>query len=111
MTTDHVVADLALRAALMGLAVDMESAGAARACARAGVPFAVIRAVTDRTGDRMPDLAGVVDDAGNVHAMRLAGRLITHPGAIPLWVRLARGASAARRGLVPAVTRALADAA
>ena len=93
------------------LAVDMESAGAARACARAGVPFAAIRAVTDRTGDRLPDLAGVVDDAGDIHAMRIAGRLIIHPGQIPAWVRLARGASAARRGLVPAVTRALADAA
>ena len=111
VTTDHVVSDPVARAELMCLAVDMESAGAARACARAGVPFAAIRAVTDRTGDRLPDLAGVVDDAGDIHAMRIAGRLIIHPGQIPAWVRLARGASAARRGLVPAVTRALADAA
>ncbi len=98
-------------AALDGLAVDMESAGAARACAAAGVPFAAIRAVTDRAGDVLPRLDGLVDDAGRVHRGRMARRLVTHPDEIAAWARLARGASAARRGLVPAITAALAGTA
>ena len=43
--------------------------------------------------------------------MAMARRLVTHPTEITAWARLARGANAARRGLVPAVTAMLADAA
>jgi len=111
LTTLHLVSDPSMRASLDGLAVDMESAGAARACAAAGIPFAAIRAVTDRAGDVLPRLDGLVDDAGRVHRGRMARRLVTHPNEIAAWARLARGASAARRGLVPAITAALAGAA
>lgn len=111
VTTDHVVSDPAGRLALGGIAVDMESAGTARACARAGIPFAAIRAVTDRAGDVLPDLGGVVDERGDVHALRVLGRMARHPSDVTAWMGLARGARAARRGLVPAVAAALADAA
>lgn len=111
VTTGHVVTDPAARAALDGVAVDMESAGIARACARAGVPFAAIRAVTDRAGDVLPNMDGVVDEAGHVHGLAMARRLATHPGEITAWARLARGAGAARRGLVPAMSAALAGCA
>jgi len=111
VTTDRVVSDPAGRRALRGLAVDMESAGTARACARAGIPFAAIRAVTDRVGDVLPDLGGVVDERGDVHALRVLGRMARHPSDVAAWMGLARGARAARRGLVPAVAAALADAA
>ncbi len=108
VTADRVVPDPVQRRALPGLAVDMESAGTARACARAGIPFAALRAVTDRAHDVLPDLAGVVDARGDVHAWRVLGRMATRPGDIPGWIGLARGAAAARRGLVPAVAAALA---
>lgn len=111
VTTPRVVGDPTARAALDGVAVDMESAGIARACARAGVPFAAVRAVTDRAGDVLPDFEGLVDDAGRVHGMAMTRRLVAHPTQIAAWARLARGANAARRGLVPAVTAMLADAA
>jgi len=111
VTTPGVVSDRAARAALAGVAVDMESAGIARACARAGVPFAAVRAVTDRAGDVLPRFDGLVDEAGRVHGMAMARRLIAHPSEIAAWTRLARGANAARRGLVPAVTAMLAGAA
>ena len=111
VTAARVVGNPAARASLDGVAVDMESAGVARACARAGVPFAAVRAVTDRAGDVLPDFAGVVDDTGRVHRMAMARRLVMHPAEIAAWTRLARGASAARRGLVPAVTAMLADSA
>lgn len=111
VTVARVVADPAARAHLDGIAVDMESAGAARACARAGVPFAAIRAVSDRQGDVLPDLAGLIDPAGRVRARRIAGRIASRPAEFPAWVRLARGARAAGRALVPAVSAALAEAA
>jgi adenosylhomocysteine nucleosidase len=111
VTTPGVVSDRAARAALAGVAVDMESAGIARACARAGVPFAAVRAVTDRAGDVLPHFDGLVDEDGRVHGMAMARRLVAHPSEIAAWTRLARGANAARRGLVPAVTAMLADAA
>ena len=111
VTADRVVSQPAERRALDGLVVDMESAGTARACARAGIPFAAIRAVTDRADDVLPDITGVVDDRGDVHPLRVLGRLIRRPSDIAAWARLARGARAARRGLVPAVAAALGDAA
>lgn len=111
VTTARVVTDPAARAALDGVAVDMESAGIARACARAGVPFAAIRAVTDRAGDVLPHMDGVLDDHGHVHGLAMARRLAAHPREITAWARLARGAGAARRGLVPAMSAALAGAA
>jgi len=111
VTSREVVSDPAARRRLAGVAVDMESAGTARACMRAGVPFAAIRAVTDRADDRLPDMAGVVDDAGGVHPLTALRRVARRPSDIAAWVRLARGAHAARRGLVPAVAAVLADAA
>ncbi len=111
VTAHQVVSDPAARERLDGIAVDMESAGTARACMQAGIPFAVIRAVTDRADDRLPDMAGVVDDAGGVHPFTALRRVARRPSDIAAWVRLARGAHAARRGLVPAVAAVLADAA
>jgi adenosylhomocysteine nucleosidase len=111
VTAHQVVSDPGARGQFNGIAVDMESAGTARACTRAGIPFAVIRAVTDRAGDRVPDIAGVVDDEGGVHPLAALRRIAAHPSDIPAWMGLARGARAARRGLVPAVAAALAGAA
>ena len=110
VTSHEVVSDPAARGRLGGIAVDMESAGTARACVRAGIPFAAIRAVTDRADDRLPDMAGVVGDDGGVHPLAAIRRVVRRPSDIPAWVRLARGAHAARRGLVPAVAAVLADA-
>jgi hypothetical protein len=56
-------------------------------------------------------MEGVVAPDGSVHPARVIGRLASRPGDIAAWVRLARGARAARRGLVPAVASALAGAA
>lgn len=111
VTTDAVVSAPSERARIRGLAVDMESAGTARACARAGVPFAAIRAVTDRADDELPDIRGVVDPDGSVHPLRALGRMVRRPSDIRRWAALARGARAARRTLVPAVAAALGHAA
>lgn len=110
VTVPSVVGDPAARRALGGTAVDMESAGTARACAQAGIPFAAIRAVTDRAHDVLPPLEGVVDDRGVAHPMRVLSQLARHPSHVGAWIGLARGARAARGGLVPAVAGALGQA-
>jgi uridine phosphorylase len=107
VTSPAVAGTPADRRRLPGTAVDMESAGTARACARAGIPFAAIRAVTDRAEDRLPDITGVVDSHGAVHPWRALRRLVAHPSEVGGWVSLALGARAARRSLVPAVAAAL----
>lgn len=111
VTTTGVASTPGERGRLRGTAVDMESAGAARACARAGVPFAAIRAVTDRSDDVLPDMRGVVDADGTVHPLRALRRMVGRPSDIRRWITLAGGARAARRGLVPAVAAALGQAA
>lgn len=110
-TTPNVVSHPAARAELVGIAVDMESAGVARACARAGIPFAAIRAVTDRADDILPNLNGLIAPSGDIHRLRIVRRVVTRPSEIAVWTRLARGARVARRGLVPAVAAALAGVA
>lgn len=107
VTVPRVVSDPDARRALAGVAVDMESAGTARACAEAGVPFAAIRAVTDRAHDALPPLDGVVDECGVAHPMRVLAQMARHPSQLGAWIGLALGARAARGGLVPAVAGAL----
>lgn len=111
VTVPAVVSDPQARRALEGVAVDMESAGTARACAQAGIPFAAIRAVTDRAHDVLPPLDGVVDQRGVAHPLRVLSHVARHPSQLGAWIGLARGARAARGGLVPAVAGALGRAA
>ena len=62
-------------------AVDMESAGWAKAAARAGVPFKIIRVIFDSADDDVPSFIGDTVDRGAIvrHAL-------LHPSVIPvLW--------------------------
>ncbi len=66
------------------LALDMESAGFARAAAEAAVPFLAVRVISDAAGDRLPDepwrLVTVDGRAPLGRALRYLGR---RPGALP----------------------------
>lgn len=82
---------------LGALAVDVESG----AVARAGVPFAVLRAVCDPAGRGLPEAALVAMDAGGrVQALRVLRAVLRRPHEIAGLVRLARDAGQARRALV-----------
>ena len=96
------------RAALHGLAVDLESAALARAAGEAEIPFLAIRAVTDRYRDRVPDLAGMLDHVGRPDRRRLAVFLARNPREIPRLVQLGRGANRAGRALAEHVGTLLA---
>ncbi len=93
-----------LRAASDAVAVDMESHRVAALATRTGVPFVVIRAVSDSADRRIPPwaMAGVRAD-GSVAMAAMIGGALTHPLDIPGLIGLARDSAkalATLRGVV-----------
>lgn len=95
------------RAALQGLAVDMESAALARAARDADVPFIAIRAISDRFRDRIPDIAGMLDHVGRPDRSALIAFALHNPREIPRLIRLGRSAKRASTALTDAVATLL----
>jgi adenosylhomocysteine nucleosidase len=93
-------AKAALRRATGADAVDLESA----AVARAGLPFAVLRAVCDPAHRDLPHAAvAALDAAGRVGALRVALAAVMHPQELPSLIRLGQDAARARRALLARV--------
>ena len=89
-------------------AVDMESGAVAEAAAKAGVPFAVLRAICDTAARDLPPAAMVaLDETGAISPWRLMGSLLRDPRQIPALIALGRDAALARRTLL-AMAKALA---
>jgi adenosylhomocysteine nucleosidase len=90
----------ALRRATGADAVDLESAAAARA----GVPFAALRAVCDPAARNLPHAALVALDArGRIGVLRVLAAALTHPAELPTLLRLAGDAVRGRRALLARV--------
>jgi adenosylhomocysteine nucleosidase len=72
------------------VAVDLESAGVARLCGDAGVPFAIIRAIGDPAERDLPPaaLVGLKPD-GQVDLAAVLRSVLLAPGQIPALVRVA----------------------
>jgi adenosylhomocysteine nucleosidase len=85
------------------VAVDMETAAAARWCQREGIPFGCVRAVSDAAEDGLsPGLAAALA-GGRVSALRLAAGLVRSPSMVrELW-RLARHTARAGERLAAAL--------
>jgi len=79
--------------------VDMESYWVGRVAADQGIPFLVARAILDELGDRLPDLANIVDDTGAVTRGRALRHLLSRPQEAPGLVRLAASARRASQTL------------
>jgi adenosylhomocysteine nucleosidase len=99
-TTDELLLDPASHADLRAdgvVALDMETAAVAQVCEQRGVPWSVVRAVSDRAGDGIVDaeIAGLTHPDGRPHLPAVARYLVRHPGALPRLVRLAREATVA----------------
>lgn len=104
LTVDRPVVDrsqkAALAAALAGeepAAVDMESAGWARAAASHGVPYGVIRAISDTSAEQLPEfLSRCVGADGGIRRLAVAARALARPASIAALLamrrRLAQGA-------------------
>ena len=97
-------AKAALHARTGAVAVDLESAAVARAAARHGLPFAVLRAVCDPAGRTLPRAAlAALDMQGRIGPLRVAAAVLAHPGDIPALIALGADAARARRALVTRV--------
>jgi adenosylhomocysteine nucleosidase len=95
-----VEAKASMRQATEADAVDLESAAVAHAAARAGVPFAALRAVCDPAERDLPRAALVALDAqGRIGGLRVLAAALARPGELPVLVRLAGDAARARRAL------------
>lgn len=105
---DAVAATPAAKAALArrsgAIALDMESHGVGRVAAEMGLPFLVVRAVSDRREDVLPPwLLAAVDDRGTVRPAALARALLADPRRLAPLLTLGRGsrrAAARLRSLI-----------
>lgn len=79
--------------------VEMESYWVGRVAADRGIPFLVARAVLDEVGDRLPDLANVIDETGAIARGRALRQLLWRPEAAPGLIRLAASARRASQRL------------
>lgn len=86
-------------------AVDMESAGAARAAQEACVPFIAIRAISDTLHEDLPVDFNRFTRGGSLDYPRLVLHIMTHPGTIGPLVRLGRNSRLAADNLTKAVLR------
>jgi adenosylhomocysteine nucleosidase len=90
----------ALRNATGAVAVDMESLAAGRFARARGVPFAVLRAVSDPADRNLPPLVlAAVDPAGGVNVGPLIAGLIRSPGELRGLIAAAIDSAAAFRAL------------
>lgn len=88
----------ALHEATRALAVDMESGAVARAAARHGLPFAVLRAVADVAQEAIPSAAAITP-SGEPDIPRVLRGLLRRPWELPALLRLGRASAAAHARL------------
>jgi adenosylhomocysteine nucleosidase len=107
---DDIIESIEKKAALFHehrvLGVDMESHGAARAAASAGVAFLAIRAIADPADRALPPAAlGAVAPDGSTRMLATLGAAMRDPKQFPALMKLGADSSAAlktlRRDLVP----------
>ena len=71
--------------------VDMESAAWARAAAKHGIPYAILRAVSDTFEEELPGfLAHCLSRDGSINRAAVARRLVRRPSALPKLLRVRR---------------------
>jgi adenosylhomocysteine nucleosidase len=83
------------------IAVDMESQVAARVAARHGLPFAILRVVSDRADQTLPPAARVgINPDGSMAFGKVLGALVANPGQVPALIMTAARAERAFRTLI-----------
>ncbi|WP_084355843.1 phosphorylase family protein [Novosphingobium lentum] len=100
----HLIADPMRKRALhdrhSALAADMESHLAARVAADAGLPFAILRCVSDTADATLPPaIAASMKPGGGLALGAVLGSLVAHPGQLPALVHTVAGFNRAFRAL------------
>ncbi len=101
---DTIIASAAEKAALYAqtraIAVDMESHIAARVAARHGLPFAILRTISDSADHALPPAALVgMNPDGSIALGAILRSLAREPQQLPALIRTGRDAGAAFRSL------------
>ena len=80
-------------------------------CDKRGVPWSVVRAISDRAGDGSVDaeIVGLSHPDGRPNFSAVARYLLRHPGALPRLSRLAKGANLAAGRAADAAIKFLTD--
>jgi adenosylhomocysteine nucleosidase len=82
------------------IAVDMETADAARVAQSQGIPWLSVRAITDGAEDTLPlDFNAFTDEDGNIDQGRVLRATLLRPWKIPALLRLRARSSLAARNL------------
>lgn len=111
-TTDQLLLDPARHADLRAqgvVALDMETAAVAKVCDERGVPWSVVRAISDRAGEGLvdADILDLTHPDGRPNLPAVGRYLVRHPGALPRLIRLANGAKLAAESAAEAACKVL----
>ena len=112
-TTDELLVDPDVLADLRDrgvVSLDMETAAIAAVCEARGVPWSVVRVISDRAHDGSVDaeVFGLSNQDGTPNPKAVARYLVRHPHRIPALAKLGRGANLARRTAVDIAVDAVA---
>jgi len=102
VSCDHVATTVAEKKQLgaSAEAVDMESFTVLAVARRRGIPFAAVRAVSDRHDQALPvDLGTAVDERGQISIGRVLKMVAGSPGQISMLMKLGRESKAAAEKL------------
>jgi adenosylhomocysteine nucleosidase len=87
-------------------AADMESAAWARAAANRGIPYLVVRSISDTADEEIPSyLARCVGADGRIRRAAVLGYSLTRPGTIPALLRMRKRMQACGEGLASFLDR------
>lgn len=106
---ETIAAKAALAASTGALAVDMETAWIAAACAQAGVPMLSLRVISDAAGQAFPAPGHILFDAirQRPRYVALPLWLLLHPGRIRPFARFVGGLAPAQENLARALEHLL----
>jgi nucleoside phosphorylase len=109
-TTDVIISSPDALAKLRAdgvVSLDMETAAIAEVCEPRGVPWSVIRVVSDRPSDGIDDeVFHLSNQDGTPNLLAGLKYLLRHPGSIPRMARLAKGAKQATETAADVAIRA-----
>jgi adenosylhomocysteine nucleosidase len=89
-------------------AIDLESGSVARVALDHGLPFAVVRAISDTAERDLPPAALLaLDRRGSIDLIAVLAALLRQPAQLPALLRLASDAARARRALIMLTRRGL----
>jgi len=94
VTSDDFIVDPDRLARLIAngvIAVDMETGSVAAVCARRGVEWSTVRAISDRAEDGDDEMMTMADSDGSPNPKAVVRYFARHPGRIPYMLKVGRG--------------------